>query len=197
MTNFQITGGLLVMSLLLLGAGCSLGGTPPPTPGYVNDAAEYGQTAGEKFTTSTPAYKAPRPSAEILVGNDGSTYGGKPGLLTQKPPVPAITSTPQPAPTTTTPESASMSYVKALQIYQKSGLYFQFVACHATPGSMAVKRGAKVMLDNHDEVGHTFNLEGHLYGVGAYRYVIVTPQKVGTQYVTCDGGGAATLQVQP
>lgn len=192
MTKYPITGGVLAINLLLLGAGCSLSTAPPP--GYVNDAAEYGQTAGNKFLTSTPAYKAPGPSTGAPVGDDGSTYGPKPGLLTQKKPAP--TPAPAPVPATTT-ESATMSYVKALQTYQKSGLYFQFVACHATPGSMAVKKGTKVMFDNHDEVGHTFDLEGHLYGVGAYRYVIVTPQKTGTQYVTCDGGGAATLQVQP
>ncbi len=101
--------------------------------------------------------------------------------------------------TTITPTtlSATSAYLKAANIYKTSGYYFQFVNCHGTPGSLVIKKGAKFMMDNRDNKIRKIAVMGKTYSLNAYNYTIVTADKVGKHYITCDGGGAAQITVAP
>jgi len=99
--------------------------------------------------------------------------------------------------TTSTSLSATDDYLKARKTYQTSGYYFQFLNCRGTPGILTVKKGAKLMLDNRDDKTRKIVFIGKLYNINAYGYVIVTADKLGKHYITCDGGGAAQITVQP
>jgi len=93
--------------------------------------------------------------------------------------------------------SATSAYLKAANIYKTSGYYFQFVNCHGTPGSLVIKKGAKFMMDNRDNKIRKISVMGKTYSLNAYNYTIVTADKVGKHYITCDGGGAAQITVAP
>lgn len=98
--------------------------------------------------------------------------------------------------TTPAPKSdfvRSKNYVSTIDatIYR-----IQFVDCHGFPGTLTMKKGAKLMLDNRDGRGHIFKFEDKSYGLGAYEFYVVTPATVGDKFVTCDGGGAAAVKVQ-
>lgn len=91
--------------------------------------------------------------------------------------------------------SQGLKYEEALEKYRESGL-MQFVDCHATPGTFTVKKGYTFMIDNRDAKARTIVIQGATYRLGAYSYALVTPQKIGESFVTCDGGGSGTLKVQ-
>lgn len=94
-------------------------------------------------------------------------------------------------------QSASEAYLEALNTYQKSGYYMQFSSCQANPGSQVLKKGSKIMLDNRDGKSHLIGIRSVRYNIGAYNFAIATLNSVGTNYVTCDGGGAAQITVVP
>lgn len=108
-----------------------------------------------------------------------------------------IKKTTTPVKTPSTSLSATDDYLKARNIYQTSGYYFQFLNCRGTPGILTVKKGVKLMLDNRDDKMRKIVFIGKLYNVNAYGYVVVTADKLGKHYITCDGGGAAQITVQP
>ena len=97
------------------------------------------------------------------------------------------------------PLSATQKYLDALKIYKSSGYYFQFVSCHGLPGSQTLKKGKKFMLDNRDNVSRKIAIVGgQSFKIAPYNYAIATaPSTVGVHYITCDGGGAASIKVQP
>lgn len=101
--------------------------------------------------------------------------------------------------TPTAPLSATQRYLDAIKIYKTSGYYFQFVECHGLPGSLTLKKGKKFMLDNRDGKARRIAIKGgQSFTIGAYNFAIATaPSKPGTYYITCDGGGAASILVQP
>ncbi len=99
--------------------------------------------------------------------------------------------------TTSTSLSVTPDYIKASNIYKTSGYYFQFLNCRGTPGVLTMKKGTKFMLDNRDDKTRKFVIFDRNYNIGAYNYTIVTADKIGKHYITCDGGGAAQVTVQP
>ncbi len=100
--------------------------------------------------------------------------------------------------TTPTPLSATQKYLDAIRIYKNPGYYFQFVDCHGSPGTLTMKKGKKFMLDNRDAKSRKIAISGgQSFKISAYNFAIATaPTKAGTHYITCDGGGAATILVQ-
>ncbi|MEK7624719.1 MAG: hypothetical protein AAB467_00025 [Patescibacteria group bacterium] len=94
-------------------------------------------------------------------------------------------------------QTASEAYLNALNIYQKSGYYMQFFQCQASPGSMVLKKGSKIMLDNRDSVTHLIGIRSVRYNIGSFNFAIATLDSLGTNYVTCDGGGSAQITVVP
>ena len=82
-------------------------------------------------------------------------------------------------------------------VNEYGGSRFQFVACSGTPGRTVVKKGAVVMLDNRDEKARAIAVGSSAYKVPAQDYVLAIANEVGDLQITCDGGGAATLSVQP
>jgi hypothetical protein len=112
----------------------------------------------------------------------------------------------QPNPDNTMPGNTSQNpsktqdqlYTAALKTYQNR---IQFAQCHGLVsggiGTLVIKEGVKFMLDNRDPKAHTIAFGGQSYRIGAYNFSIVSATKIGIYPVTCDGGGAATLNVQP
>jgi hypothetical protein len=74
---------------------------------------------------------------------------------------------------------------------------FQFTNCTASPGTMAIKKGETVMLDNRDANPHTIKVGARSFKLGPYGYAVMTTSELGILQITCDGGGAATINVQP
>ncbi len=107
----------------------------------------------------------------------------------------------QPEPTASpTPTGSKLSYGEAIKTYKYR---FQFSNCHATPGTISVKKGQPVMLDNRDKVAHTIKANGQSFRIAGYNYALVYPAIVTKDNVdltlsniTCDGGGAGTLNVE-
>jgi len=115
---------------------------------------------------------------------------------------------------TTTPESAAATqkkpssgavsvpatqkYLDAIKIYKTVGYYFQFVDCHGSPGTLTLKAGKKFMLDNRDAKSRKIAIQGgQSFQIGPYDFAIATaPSALGLHYITCDGGGAASITVQ-
>ena len=99
---------------------------------------------------------------------------------------------------TNPPLSATQRYLDAIRVYKNVGYYFQFVDCHGSPGTLTLKKGKKFMLDNRDGEAHKIAVQGgQTFQVKAYDFAIATaPSTVGIHYITCDGGGAASITVQ-
>lgn len=109
----------------------------------------------------------------------------------------AVKKTTPPKTTTPAPGAITQSYADALKIYSTSGYRFQFVNCKATPGKFTIKKNSKFMLDNRDNTAHKIKVGSVTYNVGAYGFAIATAKTLGLNYITCDGGGAAQIQVEP
>ena len=73
---------------------------------------------------------------------------------------------------------------------------FQFINCSGKPGTIAIKLGVPIMLDNRDKKAHTIKIDGQTVYVRALDYQIVYPKQLGIKQVLCDGGGAAVTNVQ-
>lgn len=146
----------------------------------------------------------------LIFRNKGNT--GEDQLDTGLPPQDAVTNSatstpsstiptknPTPVKTSPTPLSATQKYLDAIRIYKNTGYYFQFVDCHGLPGTLTMKKGKKFMLDNRDATSRRIAISGgQSFKITAYNFAIATaPTKAGTHYITCDGGGAATIVVQP
>lgn len=144
---------------------------------------------GYAFTRQPVEEKQPetviQPTESTTSTTTSTTTTSSPVVVEQKPTV-----TP-----TTKPKIAgsATAYQKAVETYQYR---FQFVNCHGNPGTLTVKQGAKVMLDNRDAATHTYGFGGAKYTVKGYSFVIVAAPKAGTHYLTCDGGGAAQMITQ-
>lgn len=94
-------------------------------------------------------------------------------------------------------EAASGDYPKKGLPYIESGYRYQFVNCNGSPGSLTVKRGKYFLLDNRDEEAVTIAVAGQTYQIGPYSAAVAAVWKVGEHNITCNGGGAATLIVEP
>ncbi len=136
-----------------------------------------------------------------------ATSGNKPAS-TQTTPQTALTETSPTTPSTTTPTTTptktpttsapatTPTYSQLVDSFKASGFRYQFSNCSGTPGSLTMKLGTKYMLDNRDPAKHIIKVGKLSYTIGAYGYTIATASVVGTQNITCDGKGAATLIVQ-
>lgn len=108
---------------------------------------------------------------------------------------PAAPEVPTPAAAKPPAAPATLTYERALELYGKYRI--QFVSCHGNPGSISLGKGAKLMLDNRDKKPHTVKVGSIAYRLAASGFAIATMREVGKLNVTCDGGGAATVEVQP
>lgn len=118
-------------------------------------------------------------------------------IVDASPAVPQSATPTAPAPSKS--NAASDAYQKALDTY---AFRIQFKDCHgigeppAVGGSLVLKKGTKLMLDNRDKVAHTIAFKGVSVRVGAENFAVVTASVLGIYNVTCDGGGAASLNVE-
>lgn len=175
---------------------------PSPTMGGVSKKHIYIAVAGVLFLLALVlifrnrgvedmpegTYIPEPPAEQITLPSASSTPTSS---ATVKPPASPVIKTP-------TPLSATQKYLDAIRIYKNPGYYFQFVDCHGAPGTLTMKKGKKFMLDNRDNKTRKIAIQGgESFKIGAYNFAIATaPSKTGTYYITCDGGGAATISVQ-
>jgi hypothetical protein len=90
-----------------------------------------------------------------------------------------------------------LTYDQAIKEYGVRGYRIQLSQCHGTPGRLAIKSGTAFMVDNREGVAHTVVLAKQTFKVPAWGFVIIYTQGKGKQVLTCDGGGAAEIDVQP
>ena len=137
--------------------------------------------------------------SQLDTGVLGQDVGTTTTPTTSSTPSSTVKTPPAPIKTSPTPLSATQKYLDAIRIYKNPGYYFQFVDCHGLPGTLTMKKGKKFMLDNRDAKTRKIAISGgQSFKIGAYGFAIATaPTKAGTHYITCDGGGAATILVQP
>ncbi len=102
---------------------------------------------------------------------------------------PAATSTPQ----TGSVVPKKLPYGAAINTYPYR---FQFSQCHGNPGQLAVKKGTVVMLDNRDSIAHTFKADSQTFKIAGYDYALLKTSAISNVNITCDGGGAALLNVE-
>lgn len=105
------------------------------------------------------------------------------------------TTTPSSTPATTG-SAANLSYNQALKIYGANGYRIQFSECHGLPGYLSIRQGVKFMLDNRDNKAHTIKVKSRSFKLPAYGFAVITATETGTYNITCDGGGAAELNVE-
>lgn len=89
--------------------------------------------------------------------------------------------------------SAKLSYGEAIKKYSYR---IQFVNCGGNPGSISLKRNLPLMLDNRDAKAHTLKVAGKSYSIKAYDYALAYIGTEGTYNLTCDGGGAASVNIE-
>ena len=166
---------LTLGALILGGAGCARTAPPPSVPAFIEDAKQFEQPSRVKIPRTLPAYRPAPPVA-------------KPPLTYPKSAVEGVDEQHGPA----APE-----YVEALAKYRSSGAYFQIVNCRGTPGTMTLKRGVVFMVDNRDNADHRIGVGNRSYDLGPYGFIIVSAATAGISNITCDGGGAAQIRVQP
>lgn len=155
------------------------------------------------IATSVWYNRAPQTSEEADMGNQlpGNEEVATPATSTTPPETeePAA-SQPKPAapkPAATTPKTGS-AYEQAIETYQYR---MQFVNCRGSAGlpgagTLVVKKNVKFMLDNRDKKAHTFVFASRSYKVGGEQWLIQSIAKAGKYNITCDGGGAGTIQVE-
>jgi len=157
----------IVSFLLLAGLGCAR------TAGPINNSApenpSVGATTSANQTTSTTASS---PTAPV-------PFYKKPLITTKSSP-----------PKTVKPVQ---QYVKALETYQ---FRIQFDKCQASPGTITLKEGLPILLDNRGANTLVLKFGKQSYSVLGYDYLIAPAPTPGTYTITCNGGGAAEVQVQ-
>jgi plastocyanin len=103
------------------------------------------------------------------------------------------TATPTPTATATPSSGATLSYAAAVKAYPYR---IQFSSCHGTPGTLHVKVGSTVMLDNRDATAHTIKADTQTFRIAGYGYALLHTSAISSINITCDGGGAALLTVE-
>lgn len=185
---------VLVGGLLLLGAGCRAA-TPPPS--YLKDAEAFSQLSREQISTREGAGVPVPPPAENVPTTSPAAAPVAVSPAQKSAAAEASPSLVAASPANLTLAQAGERYSQALNLYRGKGLYFQFLKCRGAPGSLTVKKGAQFMFDNRDEKEHVFKVGIVSYKIAPYWYAVVTARTLGTNYITCDGGGAAVVAVQP
>ncbi len=93
--------------------------------------------------------------------------------------------------------AADVRYEAAMEKYDYR---IQFSECHGLiipgNGTLALKQGSTVMLDNRDNASHIIKFAGQTYTVKAYNFALAKVKTTGDFIVTCDNKGAAQLLVQ-
>ncbi len=86
-----------------------------------------------------------------------------------------------------------LNYGEAIKKYPYR---IQFTNCNGNPGTVSLKRNTALMLDNRDSKSHAVKLAGKTYILKAYDYELAYVSLEGTYNLTCDGGGAASVNIE-
>ncbi len=147
--------------------------------------AELALSARGPGTDTAP--QASQPEQAVQTEPEGSPAAEAAAPAPEAQTTPAAASPKKTAPSTATYDSALKAY---------GSQRIQFNDCRGTPGSMVLTIGARFMLDNRDNTAHTIIVGKTRYTLKAYGYAIAAAPAVGIVNITCDGGGAAQLNVQ-
>ncbi len=165
----------MVVSLMAIGAGCSENNQKNSdfdVPSFIT--SDYNDDEGNDSTAVSNNGMVDGKAVSVVV---------KPGVTTVKT-------------NTGTTSTETKDYGTALNIYGKSGYRFQFSQCSGSPGSLIMKLGTKFMIDNRDDKSHQIGIGTQSYKLAAYDFAIISIKKIGSYNITCDGGGAARVDVR-
>ncbi len=126
---------------------------------------------------------------DSFMGSGASTEGNVEGTA----PAPAASTNGAKTPVAPA-KNLSLTYSDALNLF--GGYRFQFTGCNGAPGTLNVTKGSTFLLDNRDDVAHTIKVGTQSYSLGAYGFRIATATTKGENQITCDGKGAAVVNVQ-
>ncbi|MBL8030286.1 MAG: hypothetical protein JNN11_03490 [Candidatus Doudnabacteria bacterium] len=86
-----------------------------------------------------------------------------------------------------------LNYGEAIKKYP---FRIQFANCNGSPGSLSLKRNTALMLDNRDSIAHAVKVAGQTYVIKGYDYALAYIGQEGAYNLTCDGGGAASINIE-
>ena len=114
---------------------------------------------------------------------------------TQQTPTETATTTPTGTPVTTgTGIGTNLSYGDAIKAYPER---FQFSSqCEGTPATIAVRKGAPVMLDNRNNGSIVIRADAETFNLPGFGYAVFYPQIIENLAVTCNGKNSVTLNVE-
>ncbi len=84
----------------------------------------------------------------------------------------------------TTPKTTTLPRIRLMQ-------------CVATPNAITLKEGSAFAVDNLDYTSRKVNVDVQVFNIAPQNYVTVVASPIGIHSIICDGGGVATLTVQP
>lgn len=157
---------------------------------------QNGTPKGAKTEDSSPA------TLELKSGGTGTesksvqNTAQKPKLL----PRGAKPQTAQPDTGTPPPRPSAhdgLTFEEAMKLFGLFGYRYQFVNCRGTPGNFVMKNGTRFMLDNRDPAAHNIVVATQSFLIPGYDFVITYAKDLGKYMITCDGGGAASMEVVP
>lgn len=90
-----------------------------------------------------------------------------------------------------------LTFEEAMKLFGLFGYRYQFVECHGMPGNFVMKQNTRFMLDNRDPVAHNFVVATQSFLIPGYDFAIALARDLGKYMITCDGGGAAGMEVVP
>jgi len=121
--------------------------------------------------------------------NQPSTVPTSPTAKNITTPTTPTTQSTTPAKTVVAPKTVTpvMNYADLVNKY--TGYRFQFAnnCSTASPSAFVIKSGSKFMIDNRENIAHTFTFDKQKYAVKPYGYAIITTRTAGSQAVFCDG----------
>lgn len=101
---------------------------------------------------------------------------------------------------TSAPREHELTYSQAINLYGSEGsrnrLQFSGTGCMASPGTMTVKQGTRVLFDNRGFQARTYKVGSQTVRIEANDFAVITMYELGNLNVTCDGGGTAKINVQ-
>ncbi len=188
--KYVLAASTLTLGFALLGAGCS------SNTAVTTDSTDTSQNTlttppSTSTTDTTPVVVTTTPSTTSPSSTAAVTPASKPSTVpTAKVYVSGVSGV-------TKNNSMTTAYNTAFTSFHGSSYYMQLTSCHGSPGFLSLKAGARFMLDNRDSKSHRLTLGNVVYSLPAYGYVVTkAPSLVGTFPLTCDGGGAANINIE-
>jgi hypothetical protein len=181
---------MLTIGVLLILAAVVLIFNARPNQNQDTGTPKGAQTGSPAELTLQPAEtSAPKPKVQ--------TPAVKPSLLPRGP-APDTNAAPQTNTPPPRPDAHDgLTFEEAMNLFGMFGYRYQFVNCRGTPGNFIMKLGTRFMLDNRDPIEHNIVVATQNFLIPGYDFAIAYAKDLGKYMITCDGGGAASMEVVP